>query len=73
MSVDKSKNFSLIPEKMTRGLISLLLQLCNSRPHMYANFVLLSVIVAPHNVLTPRISKTHLPIASLNVRELEFN
>ena len=37
------------------------------------NFVILSVITAPHNVLTPHISKTHLPIVSLNVRELELN
>ena len=36
------------------------------------NFVL-SVIIAHHNVLTPHISKTHLPIISFNVRELELN
>ena len=36
-------------------------------------FVILSVIIALHNVLTPHISKTHLPIVSLNVRELELN
>ena len=35
------------------------------------NFVVLSVI--PHNVLTPHISKTHLPTVSLNVRDLELN
>ena len=38
-----------------------------------SNFVVLSVITAPRNVLTPHISKTHLPIVSLNVRELELN
>ena len=37
------------------------------------NFVVLSVIIVPHNVLTPHISKIHLPIVSLNVRELELN
>ena len=37
------------------------------------NFVVLSVIIAPHNVLTPHISKTHLPIVSVNVHELELN
>ena len=37
------------------------------------NFVVLSVIPAPHNVLTPRISKTHLPIVSLNVRDVKLN
>ena len=37
------------------------------------NFVILSVIIAPHNVLTPHISKTHLPIVSVNVHELELN
>ena len=35
------------------------------------NFVVLSVIITSHNVLTPHISKTHLPIVSLNVHELE--
>ena len=37
------------------------------------NFVILSVIIAPDNVPTPPISKIHLPIVSLNVRELELN
>ena len=37
------------------------------------NFVGLSVIIASHNLLTPHISKTHLPIVSLNVRKLELN
>ena len=37
------------------------------------NFVVLSVITAPHNVLTPHISKIHLPIVSLNVSEAELN
>ena len=31
------------------------------------NFVVLSVITTPDNVLTPHISKIHLPIVSLNV------
>ena len=31
------------------------------------NFVVLSVITAPHNVPTPHNSQTHLPIVSLNV------
>ena len=66
--------FSLIPEKVTRGSI-LLLQLCNSRPNRYASldFVVLSLIIALYNVLTPHISKTHLPIVSRNVLKLEFN
>ena len=74
-SVDESKNFSLIPEKVAHGPILLLLQLCNSRPHQYVNFqfVIISVITAPHNVPTPHISKTYLPIVSLNVREVELN
>ena len=37
------------------------------------NFVVLSVIVAPQNVLAPHKSKTNLPIVSLNLRELELN
>ena len=37
------------------------------------NSVVLSVIIAPFNVITPHIRKTHLPTASLNVRELELN
>ena len=35
------------------------------------DYVVLSLIVTSRNVLTPHISKTHLPIASLNIRELE--
>ena len=37
------------------------------------NFLILSVITAPHNVPTPHISKIHLAIFSRNVRELELN
>ena len=37
------------------------------------DFVVSSVITAPHNVLTPHIRKTHLPIVSLNLREVELN
>ena len=37
------------------------------------NFVVLYVITGPHNVLSPHISKTHLPIVSLNVCEHELN
>ena len=37
------------------------------------NFVVLPVIIGLQNVLTPHISKTHLPIVPLNVRELELN
>ena len=33
------------------------------------SFVVLSVTTAPDNVLTPHISKIHLPIVSLNVCE----
>ena len=37
------------------------------------NFVVLPVITAPDNAPTPHISKSHWPIVSLNVRELEMN
>ena len=37
------------------------------------NFVVLSVITAQRNVPTPYISKTNLPIVSLNVRKFELN
>ena len=38
------------------------------------NFVVLSVIIAPLNVLTPLIlANGLLPIVSINVRELELN
>ena len=37
------------------------------------NFVVLSVIIAPHNVLTRHVSKTYLSIVSLNAHELELN
>ena len=36
------------------------------------NFVALSVIIDPHNVLIPHVSKTHLPIVLFNVREFEL-
>ena len=36
------------------------------------NFVTSSVCFAYHGVLTPHISKSHLPISSLNVLELEL-
>ena len=36
------------------------------------NFIVSSVIIARHSVLSPRISKIHLPISSLNVRELKL-
>ena len=35
------------------------------------NFVVLSMIITSHNVLTLHIRKTHLPTVSLTVRELE--
>ena len=37
------------------------------------NSVVLSMITAPHNIPTPHISEIHLPIGSINVRELELN
>ena len=37
------------------------------------NFIVVSVIIAHRNVLTPCISKTHLSIVPLNVREVELN
>ena len=37
------------------------------------NFVVLSVNITPHNVLTPHIGKTQLPVVSLNIRELKLN
>ena len=37
------------------------------------NFIVLPVIITHHRFLTPHISETHLPISSLNVRELELN
>ena len=43
-SVDESKKFSLIPEKMTHGPILFLLQICNSKPHRYADFQFCSFI-----------------------------
>ena len=37
------------------------------------NFVVLSLITAPHNAPTTHISNIHLLIVSINVRELELN
>ena len=73
-SVGKSKKFSLVPEKAIRGPICCCYNYA-TLGHIgiqIFNFVL-SVIIAHHNVLTPHISKTHLPIISFNVRELELN
>ena len=39
----------------------------------FFNFVVLSVIIAPHNVPTSHISKTNLPTVSINVSKLELN
>ena len=36
------------------------------------NFIVLSVIIAHQSVLTPHISKTHLPISLLNARGLKL-
>ena len=60
---------------MTHGTISLMLQL-TTLGHIGMQifiFGVLSVIIPPHNVLTAHISKTHLPIVSLNVHDLELN
>ena len=59
---------------MKRGPILLLLQyatLGHTGMFMF-NFVVLSVTIDLHNVLTAHISETHLPIVSLNIRELEL-
>ena len=37
------------------------------------NFIVSYVIIAHQSVLSPRISKIHLPISSLNVLELKLN
>lgn len=37
------------------------------------NFVVLNVVIAPQNVLASHTRKTHLPIVTLNVCELESN
>ena len=37
------------------------------------NFIVASIIIAHHSFLTIHFSKTHLPIPSLNVHELELN
>ena len=37
------------------------------------NVLFLSVIITPQNVPIPRISKTHLPIVLVNVRDFELS
>ena len=37
------------------------------------NFAVLSVIVSGQNIPTPHISRTHLLIVSLNLREFQWN
>ena len=73
-SVDDSKFFSLIPEKVTHGPILLLLQLCTVG-HIgmrIFSFVVLSAINAPRNVSTPYISKTNLSIVSRMWTQIEL-
>ena len=55
---------------MTHGPIFLLLQLCNSKLHRYANFQFINFICYYyyHSVLTPQISKTHFPIHLIYVK-----
>ena len=73
-SVDEPKKSSLIPEKVTYSplLFSIYATVGHNGMRTF-NSVVLSVITAPHNVPTPHISKTHLPIVSLNVRKVEFD
>ena len=74
-SLDESKNFCLITEKVINGPILLLLQYARIG-HIgmrLFNFAVLSVAVAAHNVPAPDISKTHLSNASLKVQKLELN
>ena len=75
----RTKNFfPLISEKVTHSPIFLLLQLRNYANYpinaimQIFNFIVLSVINAHHSIFIPHISKTHLPISSLNVRELHW-
>ena len=79
-SVEKSKFFTLIPEKVTYRPVFLLLQIGNHANYaisaimqIFKSFIVLSAIIAHHIVFTPQINKTHLPISSLNVRELILN
>ena len=80
MSIDDCrwiKNFSLTPEKVTHGLILLLLQLCNCRPRRYTNFKFCSFVCDYCSSKCFRsssyIKKTYFPIVLLNVGELELN
>ena len=74
--VEESKFSSLIPEKVTHGpiLLLLLLQLCNGRPHRFGNFQFCSFMCdyCSTQFLGRHISKTHLPIVSFNLCELEL-
>ena len=58
MSVDKCRRVSLL-HYATVGYIGM----------QIFNFIVLFVTIAHHSFLTPDISKTHLSISSLNVRE----
>ena len=73
-SVDEPKIFNLITEKVTYGLIKYatmqIMQLMQSCKFSILQFY---VIIAHHSVFTPHVSKTCLPISSLNVRDLTLN
>ena len=68
MSVGESTMFTLISEKVKHDPFCCC---CNyaTVDHIMQifNVIVSSVIIAHHSVLTPHISKTHLPISSLNV------
>ena len=74
MSVGESNIFTLISEKVTHRPFCCCC--CNYATvgHIMQifNVIVSSVIIAHHSVLTPHISKTHLPISLLNVR-VELN
>ena len=61
MSVDKCRRVLLL-QYATVGNISM----------QFFNFKVLFVIIGHQSFLNPHISKTHLPISSLNVRELDL-
>ena len=65
-------HFPLIPENVAHSWCCSYATVGHINMRIF-NFVILSVITAPHNVPTPHINKTHLPIVLLNVRELELN
>ena len=71
-SVDESKKFSSIPKNKNSRNCCCDYAKVGQKSMQIFNSVDISVIIAPPNVFTPHISKTHLPLVSLMSMYLNY-